>query len=252
MPKQPNRKKIGIFIVSGVVILLLIVGGLLQNKIFANKGKEVVMFFDESVNGLTVGSAVLFMGVKIGEVSRIEIKADSDDLTFSIPVYAKMQAKSINSNSLFSSPKEVLDELVKKGLRARLATHSFVTGQLMIELVMVPETEVKFHKDVGVLEIPTILSPIGELSRGLQKIPLANGVKNFTEFFRGLNGIMPKINKIVQDIENIVQRNKGVTIQVLDNFNKMTINVAKAAKSMQNLTDYLEMYPESLIKGKNK
>ena len=100
MPKQPNRKKIGIFIVSGVVILLLIVGGLLQNKIFANKGKEVVMFFDESVNGLTVGSAVLFMGVKIGEVSRIEIKADPDDLTFSIPVYAKMQAKSINSNSV--------------------------------------------------------------------------------------------------------------------------------------------------------
>ena len=250
MPRQPNKRKIGIFMVTGVTVLLLILGGLLQNKIFGNKGKEVVMFFDESVNGLSVGSAVVFKGVKIGEVSRIEIKADPEELSFSIPVYAKMQAKSINSNSFFSSPKAVLDELVRKGLRARLATHSFVTGQLMVELVMMPESEVKLHDDASVLEIPTVLSPIGELSRGLQKVPLAEGFKNFTEFFEGLNKMMPEINKIVEDIENMVQRNKGVTVQVLDNFNKMTVNVAKAAKSMQNLTDYLERHPEALIKGK--
>lgn len=250
MPRQPNRKKIGIFIVSSVVVLLFILGGLLQNKIFGNKGKEIVMFFDESVNGLGVGSAVVFKGVKIGEVSRIEIKANPDELTFSIPVYARMKAKSINSNSFFSSPKAVLDELVKKGLRARLATHSFVTGQLMVELVMEPESKIELHGDVGVLEIPTVLSPIGELSRGLQKIPLAEGFRNFSEFFKGLNSSMPEIHKIIADIENIVQRNKGVTLQVLDNFNKTTISVGKAAKSMQNLTDYLERHPEALIKGK--
>ncbi len=250
MPKQPNRKKIGIFIVSSVAVLLLILGGLLQNKIFGHKGKEVVMFFDESVNGLSVGSAVVFKGVKIGEVSRIEIKANPEELTFSIPVYANMGAKSINSNSFFSSEKDVLDALIKRGLRARLATHSFVTGQLMVELVMAPQSEIRIHENAGVLEIPTILSPIGELSRGLQKVPLAEGFGNFTEFFKGLNKMMPEINSIVEDIENMVQRNKGVTVQVLDNFNKMTINVGKAAKSMQNLTDYLERHPEALIKGK--
>ena len=250
MPRQPNRRKIGIFIVGSAAVLLLILGGLLQNKIFGHKGREVVMFFDESVNGLSVGSAVVFKGVKIGEVSRIEIKADADELTFSIPVYARMKAKSINSNSFFSTPKGILDELVRKGLRARLATHSFVTGQLMIELVMAPDSEVKLHGDSGVLEIPTVLSPIGELSRGLQKIPLAEGFRNFTEFFEGLNSSMPEIHKIITDIGNAVDRNKGVTVQVLDNFNKMTINVGKAAKSMQNLTDYLERHPEALIKGK--
>ena len=119
MPRQPNKRKIGIFMVVSVTVLLLILGGLLQNKIFGNKGREVVMFFEESVNGLSVGSAVVFKGVKIGEVSRIEIKANPEELTFSIPVYAKMSAKSINSNSFFSSQKEVLDELVKRGLRAR-------------------------------------------------------------------------------------------------------------------------------------
>ena len=250
MPRQPNKRKIGIFMVTSVAVLLLILGGLLQNKIFGHKGREVVMFFEESVNGLSVGSAVVFKGVKIGEVSRIEIKANPEDLTFSIPVYANMTAKSINSNSFLSSEKKVLDALVKRGLRARLATHSFVTGQLMVELVMMPQSEVKLHEDAEVLEVPTVLSPIGELSRGLQKVPLAEGFKNFTEFFDSLNKMMPEINRIVADIEGMVQRNKGVTVQVLDNFNKMTVNVAKAAKSMQNLTDYLERHPEALIKGK--
>ena len=120
----------------------------------------------------------------------------------------------------------------------------------MIELEMLPDTPIKYHGVNGVIEIPTALSPMGELSRGLQKLPLAKGVKNFTEFFESLNMTMPEINKIVKDVEKIVARNKGLSTEVLDNFNNATINVGKAAKSMQNLTDYLERHPEALIKGK--
>ena len=250
MPKEPNKKAVGVFMLIGLAILTFIIGYFLQSKFLGKNKNLVVMYFEESINGLSVGSSVVFKGVKIGEVSRIEIKANPEELTFSIPVYANMSAKSINSNSFLSSEKKVLDALVKRGLRARLATHSFVTGQLMVELVMSPQSDVKLHEDAEVLEIPTILSPIGELSRGLQKVPLAEGFANFTEFFKGLNEMMPEINRIVEDIENMVQRNKGVTVQVLDNFNKTTISVGKAAKSMQNLTDYLERHPEALIKGK--
>ena len=94
------------------------------------------------------------------------------------------------------------------------------------------------------------MSALGELSRGLQKMPLAEGVKNFNNFFKGLNQSMPDINKIIEDLEKAVSRNKGVSVEVLENINKAAINVGKAAKSMQNLTDYLEQNPEALIKGK--
>ena len=250
MAKEPNRRKIGLFMVIGCLTLLIILAALLQNKLFSNNGREVVMFFEESINGLGIGSPVVLKGVKIGEVSKIAIKADPDNLTFSIPVYAKMHTKSLNGTKEYSSGKEVLDALVEKGLRARLISQSFVTGQLMIELEMLPDTPIKYHGVDGVIEIPTALSPMGELSRGLQKLPLAKGVKNFTEFFESLNMTMPEINKIVKDIEKIVARNKGLSTEVLDNFNNATINVGKAAKSMQNLTDYLERHPEALIKGK--
>lgn len=250
MAKQPNRKLIGIFLIAGAVGILGIVGLLMQNSLFANPSNEVVMYFEESINGLGVGSPVVLKGVKIGEVSKIDIIANTDDLSFSIPVYARMHTKAIVSTKDYGSGREVLDALVDKGLRARLVSQSYVTGQLMIELEMLPSTPIKYHDNARAVEIPTTLSPMGELSRGLQKMPIAEGVENFTEFFKGLNQSMPEINKIVRDIGKVVARNKGASGEVIDNFNKATINVSKAAKSLQNLADYLERHPEALIKGK--
>ena len=250
MPKQPDLKKIGAFMLAGCAVLLMILGGLLQNKIFNSRGKEIVMYFEESINGLGIGSPVVFKGVKIGEVSRINIETDPESLSFKIPVFAKMHTKSLDSTDQYNSTREVLKALVQKGLRARLISQSYVTGQLMVELEMLPNTPIKYHNNAPALEIPTVLSPIGEISRGLQEIPLAEGVKNFTEFFKNLNHSMPEINKILADIEYIIRRNKGLTAEVLDNFNTATLSVTKAARSMQNLTDYLERHPESLIKGK--
>ena len=108
MAKQPNRKMIGLFMVFGIVGMLAILGALLQNKLFANKGGEVVMFFDESIKGLSVGSPVVFKGVKVGEVSKIEIMTNTKDLSFSIPVYARMQKSSLDNVSGDKSGKEVL------------------------------------------------------------------------------------------------------------------------------------------------
>ena len=249
MPRQPNRKLIGLFLIAGAAGFLLIVGFLLQNKIFGNKGSEVVMYFEESITGLNVGSPVVLKGVKIGEVSRINIIVNPEEMNFSIPVYARMQNKKITAMNHLKG-QEVLDELVDRGLRARLVAQSYVTGQLMIELEMLPDTPIKYHTDAKAVEIPTALSPIGELSRGLQKLPLQEGVRNFAEFFKGLNQSMPKINKVLSDVSNVVSRNKTASGEVLDNFNKATINVSRAAKSMQNLADYLERHPEALLRGK--
>ncbi len=249
MAKQPNRKLIGTFLFVGMLVFLAIVGALLQNKLFAHPGSEVVMFFEESINGLSVGSPVVLKGVKIGEVSRINIIANPETMGFSIPVYARMQKKGIRAMNQ-KNGREVLHLLVQKGLRARLVSQSYVTGQVMIELEMLPDTPIKYHDEQDVLEIPTALSPMGELSRSLQKLPLAEGVKNFTDFFKSLNQSMPEINKVISDISNVVGRNKGVSAEVLNNFNNAAVNVGKAAKSMQNLADYLEEHPESLIKGK--
>jgi paraquat-inducible protein B len=140
MRKEPNKRMIGIFMVSGIAVLMATFLVFINEKFFSTDGKLVVMYFEESINGLNEGAPVVFKGVKIGKVVSIDLIANSDNLTFSIPVYVRMEPRKNIRGSEFDTRVKVLDELINKGLRARLTMQSFLTGLLMIELEMLPNT----------------------------------------------------------------------------------------------------------------
>lgn len=249
MHERSNVRMIGIFWCIGILLLLSVIAYGLKDSFDGEEERTVVMYFEESINGLNVGSDVVLKGVKVGEVKRINIQINSETLNFSIPVYAvikKRVIRTINNNNGGD-----INDLIKKGLRARLTTQSYVTGQLMIELEMLPDTPIKYHNNPrGVFEIPTALSAFGELSRNLQSLPIAEGIKNFSDFFAELNSAMPKFKAIVNDLAAVMNKNRKSTLQLPENANSMMINVEAAAKSLKNLTDYLERHPEALLKGK--
>ena len=60
MRKEPNKKLIGIFMVSGFLVLLAVFAYYVKEKVFSEDGKMIVMYFEESINGLNVGSPVVF------------------------------------------------------------------------------------------------------------------------------------------------------------------------------------------------
>ena len=72
MRKEPNKKLIGIFMVSGFLVLLAVFAYYVKEKVFSEDGKMIVMYFEESINGLNVGSPVVFKGVQIGKVVSIK------------------------------------------------------------------------------------------------------------------------------------------------------------------------------------
>ena len=90
MRKNPNEKMIGLFLLIGLIAFFGIAGKFMADKIISQDDEQVVMYFDESVKGLSVGSPVVFKGVEIGKVSKIELRAALDSMDFSIPVYARM------------------------------------------------------------------------------------------------------------------------------------------------------------------
>lgn len=249
MRKTTNRKLIGIFWCISVLLLLSILAYSLKNSFDSEDERTVVMYFEESITGLNVGSDVVLKGVKVGEVKKINIQINSETLNFSIPVYAvikKRVIKTINNNNGGD-----FNDLIKMGLRARLTSQSLVTGQLMIELEMLPDTPIKYHKNPrGVFEIPTALSAFGEFSRNLESMQIGESIKNISEFFASLNTVMPKFDSMINDLSNMIAKNRKSTLQLPENANNMMINVEAAAKSLKNLTDYLERHPEALLKGK--
>ncbi|MBQ9236016.1 MAG: MCE family protein [Alphaproteobacteria bacterium] len=250
MRKKASKKLIGIFWACSLALVAVLAGFWLSDQASDEDGRTVVMYFEESISGLNVGSDVVLKGVKVGEVKRINIQINSDTLTFSIPVYAVMKKKVIST--INKNNGSDLNELIEKGLRARLAVQSYVTGQLMIDLEMLPDTPIKYHDVKDIKEIPTALSAFGELSRNLQSLPIAEGVKNFTEFFASLNKVMPDIETVAQNMSQWTNKTKKAGMQMPENANNMMINVEAAAKSLKNLTDYLERHPEALLRGKKQ
>ena len=278
MIKQPNMKLIGTFIVSSCLFLLLLLGYSLKST-FSNQDIPLVMYFDESVQGLDVGAPVLFKGVKVGEVTSIKLKADYDTIEFLIPVYSRLYNDEDLSEN-YKDERENLRILIQKGLRARLAVNSMLTGQLLIELDFFPQTKAVLHEgSKHEFEIPTIDSPLAEFSKTLQVIPISKIAQDIHHITNSLQKDLPPLlthlNSALETIDIVLKENQKDAAGMLDNFGKAATNLSKlsrslnaslgenssdfaimienfsaAAASLKNLTDYLQMHPSSLIKGK--
>lgn len=252
MQKTPNKKMIGLFTIFGIVIFVIIIFLFVGNKILSKNENEIVMYFDESVKGLSIGSSISFRGVEIGKVSKIDLVADTKNLNFSIPVYAildKNQTFRIFNNGEVKDKKKFLKDLVGKGLKARLMTQSYLTGQLYVELEILPNIPIIFKGSNyydNVIEIPTILSPLSEISKGFQDLPIRQILNNFNNLLINFDKYSPilftNINKILlNDIGNTT-----------NNINKTLNELQNTFKTIRNFIDYLDRHPEALLKGKKE
>lgn len=252
MIRKPNKKLIGVFIFIGILMFFTILFYFIGTKIFINKENIMVMFFKESTQGLKVGSPVVFKGVEIGKVIEINlINKESKTLDFDIPVYIAITNEANN----VKNKKKLLEDLIEKGLRARLSTYSYITGQLMIEFIISPNSElVLLNKVKNVPEIPTILSSKGELSEGLRNIPIKDIFKKFDILLTIMNNYMPSILYNLDDITKDINKvtNSDLNKEVLYNLNDTLETFNSTLKSIRNLTDYLERHPDALLKGKKE
>lgn len=199
MSKQANTKIIGAFVVGAVA---LIVAGILlfgSGKLLSNK-KQFVLFFEDSVKGLNVGSPVDFKGVNIGTVTDIRIVLNKEDLSLMIPVFIEIDPARL---ALGGTEKEVrklaeqrgtstlVQMLINQGLKAQLAMQSLVTGLLGIHLDFYPDKPLRMvGAQPDFTEIPTSQSSLSALSKTLENIPVAE--------------IADKVSKTLDGIEKLV------------------------------------------------
>jgi paraquat-inducible protein B len=167
---------VGGFILGGLAIVVgatLFFGG---GETFAPKTKAVV-YFQDSVGGLTVGAPVTFRGVAIGSVARVALVVDPAALTARIPVYLQLEPDRVTLTRT-SDHLPMLREMVEAGLRAKLELQSIVTGQMLVDLDLSPETPARFvgPQEDDVTEIPAVQSDFQELRQQLSHVPVADAV----------------------------------------------------------------------------
>ncbi|SHO47004.1 PqiB family protein [Desulfopila aestuarii] len=200
-----------------------------------------LMYFDQSVRGLSPGAPVEIMGIQIGEVVKVELLYDLQDNEFRVPVLVMIEPERMNAliteegkvvqgkemdktiEGDFNQKQGVMrpQRLVDKGMRAQLKTGNLLTGQLYIDL--------DFHKDAapakieinqGYLVFPTIPEPF---ERILQRVE--NILKQFEKL--QLDKLSQDIGSMVKDLQGLLTKlsalSGSVNTETLPQINKKTL-----------------------------
>jgi paraquat-inducible protein B len=162
------------------------------------------MVFQGSVKGLNVGAPVVFRGVKIGSVSAIHMDFNYATKALNVLVYAEFEQGQVETTHIDEATAKLLREqgqyamirgFITRGLRAQLEMQSFVTGQLQVALDFYPDKPAVYTGiDKKVQEIPTIPTPLQQLAKKLENLPIE-------ELFNKLNQALEGVTKLVEATE---------------------------------------------------
>ncbi|MDE7012369.1 MCE family protein [Taurinivorans muris] len=226
-----NKTVVGAF-VFGSIVLVCLAFFLLGYGNYGTKQSSFALFFDSSLRGLNINSPVFFNGVPVGRVRSIYIVPTSEIASFKTVVIIELNENSggvdsINENHNFLyyiDDENYVYELIDKGLRAKLTTASLITGQLVVDLVMVndpePLSQEKKQKYEGIVQIPTLPNVFESILSNVEDLPIRDISKNVLlllenantalaeinvpEMSKNLNAALAKVNELENETKNTV------------------------------------------------
>lgn len=182
MSQKASPTLIGIFTLLGLLMAAAAIVLFGAGKFF-EKSSNIMLYFNQSANGLLVGSEVRFGGVRIGRVSSIQVLIDQKQNRKIIPVVVQLSEKdlrdvgSTSGGSIDFFTDAGVKKAVADGLRAGMKQQSLLTGQLYIEFDIVAKTPgFTYQPDIKppYPVVPTVGTQIDELIAGV-----ADGLKKF-------------------------------------------------------------------------
>ena len=210
------------------------------------KKAMAILFFSGSVRGLNIGAPVEFKGIKVGMVKDIRLEFDSQDASFKIPVLVEIEPERFiaKNEQAMSSPMEMLNILVEKGLRARLQTGSLLTGQLYVDLDMHPDTPARFvNAEVPYPELPTIPANLEQMTASvktildkMEKLNMEEIGSQLLQTLEGTNQIVTSTNKMIQkhEMESAVNDFKNSLALLKNILHKLDQRVTPIAENLEN------------------
>ncbi|MEQ1527899.1 MAG: MlaD family protein [Methylococcales bacterium] len=254
----------------------------LSTQIVYQNTLKYVMYFKGSVRGLTVGAPVQLKGIPIGKVTDINLELNKKTAEIHVPVTVELEPERIkeidNPNNV--SDKDVMAQLIKKGLRAQLQTGSLLTGQLLVDLDFHSKSPIVANNNTSIYpEFPTTASSLDEFTHSaniimdkIAKLPLDNLTTEINQTLKSLQQTSTAAKDMLITANGTLATAKGTLTTadktigsahtVLQSFepgssthyelDKLLLELNQTAGSVKQLTDYLQQHPDSLIRGKKE
>jgi len=201
--------RLGLFILGALVVASIFVaafgaGYLLQPKM------QIETYFDESVQGIDIGSPIRYRGVQIGQVSRIGFTYtdyEHDKPPAQRRQYVLVEA-TLRPEELTGEAgridRSLLDAWIKDGLRVQMAAQG-VTGLYYLELDYVdpqgnPTLPIDWQPDD--VYIPSARSAFGTIMSGAESLMRKLDQANLDEVLVNLNRLMVTLNATLQGLQS--------------------------------------------------
>lgn len=197
MARNASNLLIGLFVTSGVVIIVVAVVWLSASKYF-EKGYYFVTYFDESVQGLQVDSAVKYRGIKIGNIERIDVAPDRR----LIEVVMKITTK----------PKEDAERRVVATLKS-----AGITGIVYVEIDQKDPDELDLSPELSFTPeftvVPSQSSDIKQLLDAVEKI--VGKIEKVVDEVGGIDFgvIAANIESITVRVDTLVEQIQGAPVK---------------------------------------
>lgn len=250
MGKSANKTLIGSFVLGATALLVIAVVVLGSGKFF-KKSFPAICYFEGSVGGLNVGAPVVFRGAKMGTVTSVKLRFDPKSDEIQIPVFLEIEPERLETKDRSRQPDPVatLRLLIDRGLRARLEPQSILTGQMQVDLDFYPERPARFvGADPGYPEIPTIPTPLQELAKRIQQLPLEQIVKDIGSAVAGINRFVnsPEITKSLRSISVAAEEAKDLIGKLDARIDPLVLNIEAAVKDARKLLQNIDRQVEPL------
>ncbi|OZI61267.1 PqiB family protein [Bordetella genomosp. 11] len=246
----------------------------------------IVMRFDQSIRGLSVGAPIDFNGVVLGQVDSISMDFDRASKRFFALVHANLYPQRLGA--VFDRVREyseredkkaggegtthpggrLLGSMVQHGLRAQLRSSNLLTGQLYVALDVFPNAKPVAFEMSTPARIPTqpgnldqLQQQIANVAAKLDKIPfdkigtdlqqtLANTARLTARLDKQLapqaEALLKQANKSLADLGNLLAPDSPLPLNAQNAMDELS----RAARSLRALADYLQTNPEALLRGR--
>jgi phospholipid/cholesterol/gamma-HCH transport system substrate-binding protein len=207
MATQANYFKIGVFVISGTLIALIGILLLGAETLF-RKTFMIETYFQESVQGLDIGSPLKFRGFRIGKVEDIFLAGNEYETEKTYIVVRASLSPDTFRPKTGKKIESMLNEKVQKGLRARLTIQG-LTGTAHLDLdyqVETPSPPLVTDWTPKYLYVPSTPSTITRISVSIDRIMRSLEKVNFEEVTSNLK---KALNAVTETLEKANIRGLG-------------------------------------------